>query len=90
MTVAWLIAGTYGLVSVITFVIYCLDKRAARFGRPRTPEIALHVLEFLGGWPGALIAQRLIRHKNAKIWYQMVFWLIVATHVAGWVLVARL
>jgi uncharacterized membrane protein YsdA (DUF1294 family) len=84
-----IIAGFYGLMSLITFVAYYLDKRAARLGRPRTPEATLHVLELLGGWLGALLAQRLIRHKNAKVGYQVVFWLIVAVHVAGWIAAAR-
>jgi uncharacterized membrane protein YsdA (DUF1294 family) len=53
-----IIAAVYGLMSLITFVVYYLDKRAARLGRPRTPEATLHVLELLGGWPGALLAQR--------------------------------
>ena len=85
-----IIAGAYGLMSLITFAVYYLDKRAARLGRPRTPEATLHVLELLGGWPGALLAQRLIRHKNAKVGYQVVFWLIVAMHVAGWIVAARI
>jgi uncharacterized membrane protein YsdA (DUF1294 family) len=79
--VAW-VSIAYGLMSLITFAVYYLDKRAARLGRPRTPEATLHVLELLGGWPGAFLAQRLIRHKNAKVGYQVVFWLIVAAHVA--------
>ncbi|HAT10676.1 MAG TPA: hypothetical protein DCS97_08805 [Planctomycetes bacterium] len=81
------VAGVYGLMSLITFVAYYLDKRAARLGRPRTPEVTLHVLEIFGGWPGALVAQRLIRHKNAKLSYQFVFWVIVMVHVAGWAMV---
>ncbi len=84
-----IIAGVYGLMSLIAIVAYYFDKRAARLGRPRTPEATLHVLELLGGWPGALLAQRLIRHKNAKVGYQVVFWLIVAVHVAGWIAAAR-
>lgn len=71
-------------MSLITFVIYALDKRAARHGGRRTPEVTLHLLELLGGWPGALIAQRVLRHKNAKLSYQVVFCLIVALHVVGW------
>jgi len=80
----------YGTMSLITFTVYSLDKRAARLGRPRTPEATLHVLELLGGWPGALLAQRVIRHKNAKLSYQVVFWLIGAVHVAGWIAVSLL
>jgi uncharacterized membrane protein YsdA (DUF1294 family) len=88
VTLVWL-AGIYGLMSLITFVAYFLDKRAARRGQPRTPEATLHVLELLGGWPGGVLAQRLVRHKNTKVGYQVVFWLIGAVHVAGWVAAAR-
>lgn len=84
-----IIASVYGLMSLITFAVYGLDKRAARLGQSRTPEATLHVLELLGGWPGALLAQRLLRHKNVKVGYQVVFWLIVAVHVAGWFVAAR-
>lgn len=79
----------YGLMSLVTFLAYVLDKRAARLGRPRTPENTLHLLELLGGWPGAFVAQRTVRHKNAKAAYQVVFWLIVALHAAAWVAVWR-
>ena len=83
------IAGVYALMSLITVVAYSVDKRTAKLGRPRTPEATLHVLELLGGWPGALVAQRVFRHKNAKVGYQMVFWLIGAAHAAGWVAYVR-
>jgi uncharacterized membrane protein YsdA (DUF1294 family) len=79
----------YALVSLLTLVVYAWDKRAARRGGRRTPEATLHLLELLGGWPGALVAQRLIRHKNAKPGYQIVFWLIVALHLAAWVALVR-
>lgn len=84
-----IVLGIYSLMSLITFGAYYHDKRAARLGRPRTPEATLHILELFGGWPGALIAQRLIRHKSAKVGYQVVFWQIVAVHVASWIAAAR-
>jgi uncharacterized membrane protein YsdA (DUF1294 family) len=74
-------------MSVVAFQAYLVDKRAAVRDRRRIPEITLHLLELLGGWPGALLAQRLIRHKNAKLSYQAVFWVIVMIHVAGWIMV---
>lgn len=83
-------SAAYGFMSAVTFVAYSLDKHAARSGNRRTPEATLHLLELLGGWPGALVAQRLIRHKNVKVGYQVVFWLIGAIHVAGWSLAWRL
>jgi uncharacterized membrane protein YsdA (DUF1294 family) len=79
----------YAVLSLATFVAYARDKRAARRARPRTPEATLHLLELLGGWPGAFAAQRLIRHKNAKVSYQIGFWLIVAAHAAAWVAFLR-
>ncbi len=84
MSVLAAIALAYAVMSLVTAVAYVRDKRAARHGAGRTPEATLHVLELLGGWPGGLLMQRLIRHKNAKVAYQAVFWLIVALHVAAW------
>ncbi len=82
-----MILGAYGLASLVTFIAYGLDKRAARLGRRRTPEGTLHTLELLGGWPGALAAQRVFRHKTVDRGFLAVFWLIVTLHVFGWALV---
>ncbi len=79
-----LVLIVYAVASVITFFAYGLDKRAARRGRWRTPEATLHLLELLGGFPGAMLAQRIFRHKRGKVRYLIIFWLIVALHAAGW------
>ena len=42
----WILLA-YILTSVITFLVYGLDKRAAVRGRGRTPEATLHLLELL-------------------------------------------
>jgi len=44
----------------------------------------LQLLALLGGWPGALITQRVIRHKNKKTSFQVIFWIIVIIHIAIW------
>ncbi len=82
----WLIvmAVVYGLMSVLTFIEFAIDKRAARRGKRRIPEKRLHLLEFMGGWPGAFLAQRFLRHKSAKRSYRAVLWGIVAIHVLAW------
>ncbi len=79
----WILLA-YVVTSVITFLVYGLDKRAAVRGRGRTPEATLHLLELLGGFAGALLAQRVFLHKRAKRGYQVVFWLIVLLHAAAW------
>jgi uncharacterized membrane protein YsdA (DUF1294 family)/cold shock CspA family protein len=71
------------LLGVVTWIAYALDKHAAQQGRRRIPENTLHLLELLGGWPAALIAQRVMRHKTRKPGYRRVFWLAAAAHCAG-------
>jgi uncharacterized membrane protein YsdA (DUF1294 family)/cold shock CspA family protein len=78
----------YLAVSVFTFLVYLKDKRAARIHRWRSKESTLLTLALFGGWPGALIAQQMLRHKTAKMNFQMVFWLTVVANftVFGWLM----
>ncbi|HVJ36442.1 MAG TPA: DUF1294 domain-containing protein [Stenotrophomonas sp.] len=78
---AWL-AGAFTFLALLAFVAYARDKRAARLQARRTPESVLHMLELLGGWPGALLAQRALRHKNRKLSFQWAFWACVVLHEA--------
>jgi uncharacterized membrane protein YsdA (DUF1294 family)/cold shock CspA family protein len=55
----------YLLISLITFMIYAKDKTAAKRDSWRTPENTLHMLALIGGWPGALLAHKLLRHKSS-------------------------
>lgn len=77
--------AVYGIVSLLAFLLYWSDKRKARAEQWRTPENVLHALEFAGGWPGALLAQQVFRHKTRKVSFQMVFWLIVLLHQIFWI-----
>ena len=74
----------YAAMSLLTIRAYGRDKRAARLGTWRTPERRLHIFEMLGGWPGALFAQVCYRHKYRKTKYQIIFWMIVASHGVLW------
>lgn len=69
------------VMSVVCYVAYGLDKRRASTGGRRVPERTLHVLAFLGGWPGGLLAQRQFRHKTKKLSFLIKFWLLVVLHV---------
>jgi uncharacterized membrane protein YsdA (DUF1294 family)/cold shock CspA family protein len=82
MTGKWpaTVAGFYLAASVVAFIAYALDKSAARNDRRRTPESTLHLFALAGGWPGALAAQRLLRHKSSKRSFQSAFWATVLIH----------
>ena len=69
-------------INPVTMLAYYVDKRAARKGDWRVPEANLHTLEFLGGWPGARLAQKLFHHKTRKQSYQTSFMLVVAFELA--------
>lgn len=77
--------AVYGIVSMLAFFLYWNDKRKAGTDRRRTPERVLHAAELAGGWPGALLAQQLFRHKTRKVSYQLLFWLIVLLHQVFWI-----
>ncbi|HVU16697.1 MAG TPA: DUF1294 domain-containing protein [Candidatus Didemnitutus sp.] len=68
------------LMSAVVFLLYAFDKRRAKMVGPREPEALLHLMELLGGWPGAFFAQRWLRHKSAKRSYLAVYWLIVVLY----------
>ncbi len=76
----WLLLGLSFGLSLQAFLLHRSDKRRAETGAGRIPEATLHAAELIGGWPGALVAQRLFRHKTAKTSYQVVFWLIILLH----------
>ena len=73
----------YLAASAFTFLVYAKDKWAAQSGRWRTKESSLHTLALIGGWPGALIAQQMLRHKSRKDAFQFVFWATVVVNCAG-------
>lgn len=60
------IATWYLAASLYTFFAFARDKRAARRHRRRTSERHLHVLELIGGFPGAWLAILMLRHKSSK------------------------
>lgn len=76
----------YFVASAVAFVAYALDKSAAKNDQWRTQESTLHLFALAGGWPGALVAQRLLRHKTKKQSFQIVFWVTVFLNcgVLGW------
>ena len=70
------------MVSLLTFIVYTMDKSAAKKGNWRIKESTLHLLSLVGGWPGALIAQQILRHKSIKQPFRFIFWLTVFLNVS--------
>ncbi|PKQ38179.1 MAG: DUF1294 domain-containing protein [Actinobacteria bacterium HGW-Actinobacteria-1] len=82
-----LVFGIYAGASALLFAIYYIDKTEAQRGGERVPENMLHLFAVLGGWPGALIARHLFRHKTRKQPFRTIFWGTVAMNCAGLVYV---
>lgn len=56
----------YSALSMALFMVYGIDKWSAKRGAGRVPELTLHLLALLGGWPGALLGQQVFSHKISK------------------------
>lgn len=81
---AW-VAGLYLAASAICFAAYAIDKSAASAGRWRIAERTLLLLGLAGGWPGAIVAQQLLRHKTSKAAFRVAFWGTVVLNTAAFV-----
>lgn len=67
----------YYSASIITFGVYAWDKTVAQNGGRRIRESTLHLMSLVGGWPGALVAQVLLRHKTRKPSFLIGYWFTV-------------
>jgi uncharacterized membrane protein YsdA (DUF1294 family)/cold shock CspA family protein len=79
------VVGLYFAASVVCFITYAIDKSAAIAGRRRVPEKTLILLGFACGWPGAIIAQQVLRHKSNKASFRSAFWGSVVLNVVGFI-----
>lgn len=79
--------GVYLAMSVVTLTAFALDKRRAKRGEWRIPEKTLLVMALCCGWPGALAAMRLVRHKTKTRKFVVGVPVIAGVHflVWGWV-----
>ena len=75
------VGGVYLVASVVCFVVYAVDKSAAKAQRQRVSESTLLLLGVVGGWPGAIVAQQTLRHKTQKASFRKAFWGTVVINV---------
>jgi uncharacterized membrane protein YsdA (DUF1294 family) len=71
----------YLFASLICFCLYVFDKSAAIGGRRRISELSLLTSGMLCGWPGAILAQQLMRHKTKKPMFRIAFWVTVIANI---------
>ncbi|MCF4010506.1 DUF1294 domain-containing protein [Rheinheimera sp. UJ63] len=77
-TLPYILPILYIEVSIFTYWLYQADKNAAIARQSqRLPEESLQMFSLIGGWPGALFAQKKLAHKRSKPLFQREFWLIV-------------
>lgn len=81
----------YLIASTVTFLMYAIDKSAAQNNSWRTKESTLYLFSLVGGWPGAFIAQKTLRHKSKKEEFQTVFWITVFANclILGWLITTK-
>jgi uncharacterized membrane protein YsdA (DUF1294 family)/cold shock CspA family protein len=72
--IPWQVAALYGALSVLSFVMYAVDKSAATSRSWRVPEQSLLLVGLVGGWPGAIVGQQVFRHKTKKTSFRARFW----------------
>jgi uncharacterized membrane protein YsdA (DUF1294 family) len=66
----------YTFMSVVTFLVYALDKSKAKRNVWRIKESTLQILSLLCGWPGGVLAQEFLRHKSIKGKFRGVFYFV--------------
>lgn len=81
--IQWLPLGYLGM-GLLSYSLYSSDKTRAERREWRISEATLHWVDFLGGWPGGFIAQRVLRHKTSKGDFQLISQAIIAVHVVLW------
>jgi len=89
VTLIWgtpvLLAVGYVVMSLTCGLFYAHDKTAAQANEWRTPEGTLLMLGLVGGWPGAIVAQQMLRHKTSKVSFRVAFWLTVLVNIGVFV-----
>lgn len=86
-----LICQFIALNTLVVPLFYWLDKqKAKRETATRIPEANLHVMAYIGGAAGSLVAQSIFRHKTTKAGFRRKTWLAMALNVGIFYLLSYL
>jgi uncharacterized membrane protein YsdA (DUF1294 family) len=70
-----------GILSVITCILYGIDKLQAKSGGRRIPEAALHIISLAGGFAGGWAGRVVFRHKTQKGFFTFILILSTVLHL---------
>ena len=70
-------------INLLSGFLFFWDKRAAKAGLRRIPEIRLHLFELLGGVFINWLLMYSIRHKNKKFSYYAITYLLLIFWIAA-------
>ena len=68
-------------MSLITIIVYGIDKIKAVRGSWRISEVTLLLFSFFFGALGGIFSMYVIRHKNRKIKFIILNWLFIIIHI---------
>ena len=66
------------IINIIATILFCTDKRRAKKDKRRIPESILHLFELMGGIFSVIFLMFTIRHKNQKMSYKLISFIILA------------
>lgn len=70
-----------GIINIVTFIAFGIDKFAALNSKSRIRNVTLLGLAFIGGTIGGLIAMYVFRHKTQKDYYTVGLWLMIIMQI---------
>ena len=68
-------------ISILSFLLFGLDKQKARQNKRRISEFTLLLVSFLGGSLGSFLAMFIFRHKTSKPSFKIKFGLILLAQI---------
>ena len=78
-----LLIPVFAIISLITLILYGVDKRRAKRGKWRIPERVLIGFSLLGGGIGGWLGMKLFRHKTRRWYFHVINILGTALQVAA-------
>lgn len=78
-----------GIISVISAILFLLDKQLAKKHKTRIPEKILHTFELLGSVFVIIPLMYIIHHKNKKFGYYWITYAILLLWIIGILIIRK-